>query len=67
MIAFPAGAKGWLTNGATDMRSGMNCLALTVQKGSGRDPQVGEIFCFRGRRGIWSSASGTTGLACRSA
>jgi transposase len=51
MIAFPAGAKVWLTNGATDMCSGMNCLALKVQKGSRRDPQVGEIFCFRGRRG----------------
>ena len=51
MIAFPAGAKVWLAGGATDMRSGMNSLALKVQEGLGRDPHAGEIFCFRGRRG----------------
>ena len=51
MIAFPAGAKVWLAGGATDMRSGMNSLALKVQEGLGRDPHGGEIFCFRGRRG----------------
>lgn len=33
------------------MRRGMNTLALTVQRGLGRDPHAGEIFCFRGRRG----------------
>jgi transposase len=51
MIAFPAGAKVWLAGGATDMRCGMNSLALKVQEGLGRDPHAGEIFCFRGRRG----------------
>ena len=51
MIAFPAGAKVWLACGATDMRCGMNSLALKVQEGLGRDPHGGEIFCFRGRRG----------------
>ena len=28
MIAFPPGAKVWLAGGATDMRKGMNGLAL---------------------------------------
>lgn len=51
MIAFPAGAKVWIAGGVTDMRRGMNSLALAVQEGLGRDPHAGEIFCFRGRRG----------------
>jgi succinate-semialdehyde dehydrogenase / glutarate-semialdehyde dehydrogenase len=37
--------------GVTDMRCGMNSLALKVQQGLGRDPHGGEIFCFRGRKG----------------
>ena len=51
MIAFPPGAKVWLAGGATDMRKGMNGLALLVQQGLGRDPHGGELFCFRGRPG----------------
>ena len=51
MIAFPAGAKVWIAGGVTDMRCGMNSLALKIQEGSGRDPHGGEVFCFRGRRG----------------
>jgi transposase len=51
MIAFPTGAKVWIAGGATDMRCGMNSLALKVQQGLGRDPHGGEVFCFRGRKG----------------
>lgn len=51
MIAFPAGTKVWIAGGVTDMRRGMNTLALAVQQGLGRDPHAGEIFCFRGRKG----------------
>ena len=51
MIAFPAGVRVWIAGGVTDMRCGMNSLALKVQQGLGRDPHAGEIFCFRGRRG----------------
>ena len=50
MIAFPAGARVWIAGGVTDMRCGMNSLALKVQQGLGRDPHGGEIFCFRGRK-----------------
>ena len=32
MIAFPPGAKVWLAGGATDMRKGMNGLALLVRR-----------------------------------
>ena len=39
MIAFPAGGvKVWIAGGVTDMRRGMNTLALQVQEGLGRDP-----------------------------
>ena len=51
MIAFPAGVKVWIAGGTTDMRRGMNTLALQVQEGLGRDPHAGEFFCFRGRKG----------------
>jgi len=39
MIAFPAGVKVWIAGGVTDMRCGMNSLALKVQEGLGRDPR----------------------------
>lgn len=51
MIAFPTSATVWIAGGVTDMRRGMNTLALQVQEGLGRDPHSGEIFCFRGRKG----------------
>ena len=65
MIAFPAGAKVWIAGGVTDMRKGMNTLALQVQQGLGRDPYAGEIFCFRGRRGdlvklLWHDGVGVS-------
>lgn len=50
MIAFPAGTRVWIAGGVTDMRCGMNSLALKIQEGLGRDPHSGEIFCFRGRK-----------------
>lgn len=43
--------KVWIAGGVTDMRCGMNSLALKVQQGLGRDPHGGEVFCFRGRKG----------------
>ncbi|HHX90385.1 MAG TPA: IS66 family insertion sequence element accessory protein TnpB [Paracoccus sp.] len=63
MIAFPAGTKVWIAGGITDMRRGMNTLALAVQQGLGRDPHGGEIFCFRGRKGdlvklLWHDGAG---------
>ena len=35
MIASPAGVRVWLAGGATDMRKGINGLALQVQEGLG--------------------------------
>ena len=45
MIALPPGVRVWLAGGATDMRKGMNGLALLVQEGLKRDPHAGELFC----------------------
>ncbi|MGO4910502.1 IS66 family insertion sequence element accessory protein TnpB [Pseudorhodobacter sp. W20_MBD10_FR17] len=42
MIAFPAGTKVWIVGGVTDMRRGMNTLAVAVQQDLGRDPQAAE-------------------------
>ena len=36
MIPLPSGCRVWLATGVTDMRRGMNSLALQVQEGLGR-------------------------------
>lgn len=51
MIPVPSGVRVWLATGVTDMRRGMNSLALQVQEGLGRDPHAGDLYVFRGRRG----------------
>ena len=47
----PSGVRVWLAAGSTDMRRGMNGLALQVQQTLNRDPHAGDVFVFRGRRG----------------
>ncbi len=42
MIPVASGVRVWLATGATDMRRGMNGLALQVQEAMGRDPYGGE-------------------------
>lgn len=39
MIPVPSGVRVWLAVGRTDMRRGMNGLALQVQEAMKRDPQ----------------------------
>jgi len=51
MIPVPAGVRVWVAAGVTDMRRGMNSLALQVQQNLARDPHAGDVFAFRGRRG----------------
>lgn len=50
MIPIPSGMRVWLATGATDLRRGMNGLALQVQQALGRDPHGGDLYVFRGRR-----------------
>jgi transposase len=50
MIPVPSCVRVWLSVGRTDMRRGMNGLALQVQETLGRGPFVGDLFVFRGAR-----------------
>ena len=50
MIAPGAGVRVYLACGRTDMRKGMDGLALLIQQGFGEDPFNGAIFAFRGRK-----------------
>jgi transposase len=52
MIPVPSGVRVWLAVGHTDMRRGMNSLAIQVQEGLGRDPHAGDLYVFRGRAEI---------------
>ena len=51
MIPVPSGVRVWIATGYTDMRRGMNGLALQVQEALKRDPHAGDLYIFRGRRG----------------
>jgi transposase len=51
MIPVPSGVHVWIATGHTDMRRGMNSLALQIQEALGRDPYAGDLFVFRGKRG----------------
>jgi transposase len=51
MSPIPSGMRVWLAPGSTDMRRGMNGLALQVQQALGRDAHAGDLYVFRGKRG----------------
>ena len=51
MIPVPSGVRVWLAIGHTDMRRGMNSLAIQVQEVMHRDPHTGDLYDFRGKRG----------------
>jgi transposase len=66
----PAGVRVWLAAGVTDMRRGMNGLALQVQQGLRRDPHAGDLYVFRGKRGdllkiLWHDGLGMSLYAKR--
>jgi transposase len=66
MIPVPSGVRVWLAVGRTDMRRGMNGLALQVQEVLRRNPHAGDLYVFRGARGdlikiLWHDVS-----VCRS-
>ena len=67
MIAVPSGMRVWIATGYTDMRRGMNSLALLVQEGLKRDPHGGDLYVFRGKSGkLVKIFFGMMALACRS-
>ena len=70
MIPVPSGVRVWLASGVTDMRRGMNGLALQVQQALGRDPHAGDLYVFRGKRGdlvkiLWHDGLGMSLYAKR--
>lgn len=62
MIPIASGVRVWIAAGHTDMRNGMQGLALLVQEGLGRDPFAGDVFVFRGRGGSLIKALWHDGL-----
>jgi transposase len=70
MIPVPSHVQVWLAVGKTDMRRGMNGLALQVQEAVQKDPHAGDLFVFRGKRGdlikiIWHDGLGMSLYAKR--
>jgi transposase len=70
MIPVPSNVRVWLSIGRTDMRRGMNGLALQVQETLGRDAFAGDLFVFRGARGdlvkiLWHDGLGLSLYAKR--
>ena len=44
MIPLGTGVRVWIAAGHTDMRRGMQSLALQVQEGLKRDPHAGDLY-----------------------
>jgi len=70
MIPLPTGVRVWIAAGPTDMRRGMQSLALQVQEGLERDPHAGDLYVFRGRSGslikiLWHDGIGMSLYAKR--
>ncbi|UWU83086.1 IS66 family insertion sequence element accessory protein TnpB [Bradyrhizobium yuanmingense] len=51
MIPVPSGVRVCIATGHTDMRCGMQSLALAVQESLKRDPHAGDLYIFRGCHG----------------
>jgi transposase len=71
MIAPPTRVRVYLACGYTDMRRGMQGLAMQVQHVLAKDPfEEGTVYAFRGRRGnllklIWHDGIGLCMLSKR--
>jgi transposase len=63
VIGLPAGVKVFLACGRTDMRKGIDGLAMLVQQVLNENLFDGALFAFRGRRGgmvklLWYDGQG---------
>ena len=70
MIPLPTGVRVFLATGHTDMRRGMNSLALLIQQILERDPHCGDLYVFRGKNGklikiLWHDGIGMSLYAKR--
>ena len=64
MITLPSGVRVWLACGHTDMRKGMDGLAMLAQQALGEDPFSGALFAFVANAVDWSRSFGSMGKAC---
>ncbi|UWU83195.1 IS66 family insertion sequence element accessory protein TnpB [Bradyrhizobium yuanmingense] len=60
MIPIAPGVRVWIATGHTDMRRGMNSLALLVQEAFRRDPHGRDLYVFRGKSGKLTDAAGAS-------
>jgi len=51
VIPIASGVRVWIATGHTDMRRGMNSLAVLVQEAFRRDLHGGDLYVFRGKSG----------------
>ncbi len=70
VIPIASGVRVWIATGHTDMRRGMNSLALLVQEAFRRDPHGGDLYVFRGKSGklikiLWHDGLGMSLYAKR--
>ena len=70
MIPIASGVRVWIATGHTDMRRGMNSLAVLVQEAFRRDPHGGDLYVFRGKSGklikiLWHDGLGMSLYAKR--
>ena len=70
VIPIASGVRVWIATGHTDMRRGMNSLALLVQEAFTRDPHGGDLYVFRGKSGklikiLWHDGLGMSLYAKR--
>jgi transposase len=70
VIPVPSGIRVWIATGHTDMRRGMNSLALLVQEAFRRDPHGGDLYVFREKSGrlikvLWHDGLGMSLYAKR--
>lgn len=70
MIPISPGVRVWIATGHTDMRRGMNSLAVLVQEAFRRDPHGGDLYVFRGKSGklikiLWHDGLGMSLYAKR--
>jgi transposase len=70
VIPISSGMRVWIATGHTDMRRGMNSLALLVQEAFRRDPHGGDLYVFRGKSGklikiLWHDGLGMSLYAKR--
>ena len=47
MIPIASGVRVWIATGHTDMRRGMNSLAVLVQEAFRRDPHGGDLYVIK--------------------